>query len=954
MPVEMEFCLLGPLVVRRDGAAVPIPRGKQRALLAALLLQAGRPVSAGRLIELLWEGAPPPSAKAGLQNYVRRLRRALGDQRHDRIATCPGGYLINVGVGELDITRLETGMAAARTAARQESWQQAAGQAVAAAALWRGEPLSGVDVPLLVLQEAPRLTELFLQAREVRIEADLELARHTDVVVELQGLIAAHPLREHLRALLIRALYRCGRRAEALAAYQEARALLVEELGSEPGPELQALHQQVLTDDPALAAPAPPPTGERSRTPTLEVPRHLPAAVGSFTGRDGELAALTRLVGRASRGTPPTVVISAIGGMAGVGKTTLAIQWAHQIAGQFPDGQLYVNLRAYDPALPPMPAEEAVRLFLDAFQIPAGRIPASAQAQAGLYRSVLADKKVLIVADNAADAAQVRPLLPASAGCLVIVTSRSTLAGLVAVDGAIPLSLDVLTSAEARDLLARILGAGRLAAEPEAAAQLIQACGRLPLALAITAARAATRPQLPLATVAAELASAADRLDALQAAGDVLASVRAALASSYQQLSGGAARMLRLLGVHPGPDISAPAAASLASLPGPQAAAQLAELADASLISRGAASRYALHDLVRLYAAEQAQRPAAAAEREAATGRMLDHYLHTGHAAARLLHPGRQPITVGPPSPGTAPEHLADDRAAMSWFQAEHRVLIAAVGHAFTAGQDPRAWTIAWTLQDYFYYRGHWHEQLAVQTTALAAAVRLGDSILQARSHHYLARAAVQLRRYDDADTHYRHALDLYRQLGDPAWQAKVHLGLAVMLDRPGQHAQAVGHARQALELSTAVGDEVGQANALNNLGWLHGQLGDYEQALPHCQQALILSRVAGDRQIEGDTLDSLGCAHHHLGQHAEAIACYQQALDIGRELNYRYLQAAALSHLGDTHQATGDLQAALTAWREALSILDDLQHPDAIHVRAKLGAAEAGHTAASAAKRGR
>ncbi|HEY6310413.1 MAG TPA: tetratricopeptide repeat protein [Streptosporangiaceae bacterium] len=394
----------------------------------------------------------------------------------------------------------------------------------------------------------------------------------------------------------------------------------------------------------------------------------------------------------------------------------------------------------------------------------------------------------------------------------------------------------------------------------------------------------------------------------------------------------------------------APAAASLAGVPGPAAARHLAELADASLIAQNDASRYSLHDLVRLYAAEQAHLADGDIERDAATCRMLDHYLHTGHAAARLLHPAREPITIDPPGPGTA-EHLADDQAAMSWFQAEHRVLIAVVGHAFTAGHDARAWTIAWTLQDYFFYRGHWHDQLAVQTTALAAAGRLGDLTLQARSHHYLARAAVQLHCYDDANTRYRHALDLYRQLDDPAWQAKVLLGLAVMLDRQGQHAQAAGHARQALELSAAAGDELGQANALNNIGWSLCLLGDYRQALPHCQQALTLSRTVGDRHIEGDTLDSLGYTHHHLGQHAEAIASYQQALDIGRELNYRYLQAAALSHLGGTYQATSSLEAARACWQNALAILDDLHHPDAEQVRARLHAAEAGHTAAATAE---
>jgi tetratricopeptide (TPR) repeat protein/transcriptional regulator with XRE-family HTH domain len=678
--------------------------------------------------------------------------------------------------------------------------------------------------------------------------------------------------------------------------------------------------------------------GPGSRPPRADAvePRQLPAPLRHFAGRSGELAVLAGLLSQAGPDTRPAVVISAIGGLAGIGKTALAVQFAHQEAGSFPDGQLYVNLRGYDPALPPMPAAEAVRLVLDAFQIPAGQIPASAEAQAGLYRSVLAGKKVLIVLDNAADAAQVRPLLPGSPGCLVIVTSRGQLAGLVATDGAIPMKLDVLPTAEARGLLARILGDTRVAAEPDAARQVIELCGRLPLALAITAARAATNPRLPLAELATELAHAAGRLDALDT-GEPAASVRAALDSSYQHLTADAARMFRLLGLQPGPDISAPAATSLAGLPGPQAARHLTELAGASLITRDAAGRYALHDLVRLYAAEQAHRARHDAEQDAATSRMLGHYMHTGFAAARLLSPGRDPIAVDPPAPGTTPEHLTGYQAAMSWFEAEHRVLVTAAGHAYTAGRDVCAWNIAWTLLDYLSYQGHWHDQLAVSTTALAAAARLGDPALQAKSHYYCARAAVEVGRYSDAQTSYQHALELSRQLTDPIGQGLAHIGLAFMLDRQQQPAPAADHARQALDLYIAAGHLPGQANALNHIGWYLSQLGDYEQALVHCQQALALCRKAGRRHTEGTILDSLGYAHHHLGQHIEAITCYRQALDIFQETGQRYQQANTLSHIGDTYQTAREYDAAHTAWREALTILDDLQHPDADQVRTKL-----------------
>jgi tetratricopeptide (TPR) repeat protein/transcriptional regulator with XRE-family HTH domain len=682
----------------------------------------------------------------------------------------------------------------------------------------------------------------------------------------------------------------------------------------------------------------------RSQRPGALVPRQLPAPARHFAGRSRELAVLTGLLERAGQDARPTVVISAISGMAGVGKTALAVQFARQIAGAFPDGQLYVNLRGYDAALPPMPVTEAVRLVLDAFQVPAEEIPASSESQAGLYRTVLYGKKVLIVADNAADAAQVRPLLPGSPGCLVIATSRSTLAGLVATDGAIPMSLDVLTEAEARDLLARILGDARVAGEPGAAGQLIDACGRLPLALAITAARAATRPELPLAAVAAELAAAV-RLDALDA-GDPLANVRAALACSYQHLTGDAARMFRLLGVHPGPDISVPAAASLAGLPCPPAARHLAELADASLIAQDSAGRYAVHDLVRLYAAELAER--AGAEREAATIRLLDHYVLTGHAAAMLICPTREPLTLTAASRGTSPEDLASYDEAASWLDAERRALMAAIEHAVAARQDRHAWNLAWALHDHLQNRGLWHDQLRMWTIGLAAAKRLNDLSLEAKSLNYLAWNTAKAGRPGDALQHFEQALGAFGGLDQPVWQANVHIGQAMTLAELGQFAPALEQCRDALELYTAAGHLVGQANALNGIGWFLSQLGDFAQALTACEGALALCREAGARDIEAETIDSLGLAHHQLGHHAEAISCYQEALVIYRQLDSSHPLAKTLARLGDLHNTCGDLDEASTAWREALAILEDLQHPDAEQLRAKLHAADAGHTAAA------
>ena len=931
----MRFGILGPLQVHDGLDDVGVPAARQRVLLAALLVRAGRAVPAAELVETVWDGLPPAGATATLRSYVKRLRQILGPQAGARVLTRSPGYLLDAAEEEVDLLRFTRLCRDGGVAVRHGAWAQASAVLGEALGLWRGVPLADVPSKVLHRDESPQLEQLRLQAVEWRIDAGLHLGGDAELVHELQSLAAEHPLREHFHAQLMLALYRCGRRAEALGAYRNARRLLVSELGAEPGAELRELHQRMLATDPSLTVPAP-----AFRAGAPDVPRQLPAAVGHFTGRDDELAGLTTLLCPAGQ-TPRTVALSAIAGPAGVGKTALAIHFARRVTESFPDGQLYLNLRGFDPTLTPMSPAEAVRLALDAFAVPAGQIPANLDAQVGMYRSLLAGKKVLIVLDNAAEAAQVRPLLPGSPTCLVIVTSRNRLAGLVAIDGAIPMSLDVLAQAEARDLLTSIIGAARVAAEPDATDQLVEFCGHLPLALTITGARAASRPQLPLATLAAELADATYRLDALRTIDDPLASVRSALDCSYQHLGTDVAGTFRLLGAHPGPFISLPAAASLVGIPRSETRRHLIELADANLVTEEAAHRYALHDLVRLYADEQAQRIDSDPELQAAKRRMLDHYLHTSHTAARLLRPTRDPVTLDACSPGAVPENLADQREATSWFETEHQVLMAAVDHAFASGQDTHAWNIAWTLQDYFHIRGHWHEQLAVSTTALAAASRLGNLMLQAKSYHYLGRGAAELGRYNDAYSHYGHAMDLFQRLGDRNWQANAHLGLARSLSCLGQTALAADHARQALNLYTATDHKIGQAAALNGIGWYLSHSGDFQQALPYCQQALTLCRKVAARHSEADTLDTLGYVHRHLGHHTEAIACYQQAVAVYRELGFRVRQTAALTHLGDTYYATGDLEAACSAWREALAILADLHHPDTEQLRAKLQAAE-------------
>jgi len=658
-------------------------------------------------------------------------------------------------------------------------------------------------------------------------------------------------------------------------------------------------------------------------------PRQLPPAVADFTGRATELERLTRVLDAGSGSGPGTVMITAIGGMAGVGKTTLALHWAHQVASRFPDGQLYVNLRGFDPSGTPVTAPEAIRRFLDALGVAAGRIPASPDVQAGLYRSLLASRRMLIVLDNARDEQQVRPLLPASAGTLVLVTSRSQLAGLAAAEGARLLSLDALARGEATELLAARIGSDRAGRELSAIGEIADLSARLPLAVAIAAARAVTRPSLPLAALAGELRNAAGRLDALDA-GDPAASVRAVFSWSVRHLSRDAARMFGLLGIHPGPDISVPAAASLAGCDLARARRDLGELARAHLLSERLPGRYALHDLLRAYAAEQARDSGGEAERDAAVGRMLDHYLQSAAHAAQLLNPSHEPVVLVTPRPDASPEQPADHRQALTWFEDEHQVLLAALTLAAESGRDAHAWQLAWALAPYLQTRGHWQEWAATQRTALAAATRLGDLVAQAVCSRLLAAAYSDLGEYGESSRLFNESLSLYQRLGNRLGEAKVEHNLAALAEGQGRYADVLEHAEKALRLYQAIGDKASEAAALNNVGWTHGLLGDYQRARAICRQALVLCTEVGHHWLEGYVCDSLGYAEHHLGNLAEAAACYQRALSLHREAGDRFTEAEALAHLGETCQAAGRLAQAREAWQQALGIFDDLGNRDA------------------------
>lgn len=680
-----------------------------------------------------------------------------------------------------------------------------------------------------------------------------------------------------------------------------------------------------------------PPAAAEDESP---VPRQLPAAVRHFAGRTGELDRLTTALcaGPAQSAMP----IVTIGGPAGVGKTALALHWAHQVRDHFPDGQLYLNLRGFDPTEPAMSPAEAVRGLLDGLGASPGRIPAELHLRVGLYRSLMADRRVLVVLDNARDAEQVRPLLPGSPGCRVLVTSRNQLTSLVAVEGAYPLTLDLLSVAEARQLLAGRVGPDRVDAEPEATEEIITRCARLPLAMVIVAARAATHPEFALSALAGELTAAHGWLDAF-AGGDPATDVRAVFSWSYRTLSDPAARLFRLLGLHPGPDTDLTAAASLAGIPVTTAHRLLTELTGAHLVGEHLPGRYLLHDLLRAYAAEQARLQETAEDREAAQRRVLDGYLHTGVAAARFLDPPLEPMTPLPATPGAIARQIPGHQEALDWFTAERAVLLAAVDRAAADGFTTHAWQLPLTLATFLYRQGHWPDYARTQRTAVAAAVELGDVAAQAVAHRQLGRACTLLREFDEARANHERALAHWRALGDVAGQARTHLALAWVCERQEDYAECAVQARESLRLIRTTGDLAWQARALNALGWCQTKLGDHEQALEHCGQAMELFATLGDRDGVAGSLDSLGHIEHHLGRHDEAVARYREAVDLYRELGDRYYEADTLHHLGDAHDSAGDRDAAEVAWHCALRILTDLGHPDAAQVQDKLGRRRSG-----------
>ncbi|MFC9620735.1 BTAD domain-containing putative transcriptional regulator [Streptomyces sp. NPDC056930] len=942
----MRFRILGPLEVFDGTDWRGISATKPRTLLATLLVQRDVPVPTDRLGAELWGEREPKAAANLIQQYVMRLRRELGDRQGRLLVTRPPGYqMVLADEGDVDAAAFTRLGESGRAALAAGDAERAADLLAEALALWRGPVLADVPTGPLVEAEAARLAEQRLDVLQSRVEADLACGRHAALVPELRQSVREHPLREGLWGQLMLALYRSGRQAEALDAYREVHRLLAGELSIEPSAPLGDLQLRMLRGDPRIDLPeAETGTGSRPAARPSEgaahagqpsaAPRQLPAAVGGFAGRRAELRLLDGLPDDAAAGPGPAVCV--IAGTAGAGKTTLALHWAHRAAPHFPDGQLYVNLHGFAPATGPMPPGEAIRGFLEALSVAPERIPDALEARAALLRTKTAGRRLLFVLDNAGDAAQVRPLLPGSAGCAVVVTSRSQLAGLAVTDGALLLSLDVLPREEARELLAARLGADRVAAEPEPVAELIDLCARLPLALAVTAARAAGRPGFALSAVVAELRDVTGRLEALDA-GEGVSSVRAVFSWSYRRLDSVTARVFRLLGLHPGRDVAAPAVAALACLSVREAAAALTALARVHLIAEHRPGRYSFHDLLRAYAADLTAAEDPEAERAAALHRLFDHCLYSARAARGHLAPARSEVPLPPPVPGSVPHCPEGYEQAMAWFEAEHTVLLTVTDAAGPAGFDGHAWQLPLAMADFLHLSGRWHDWATTQQTAIVAARKQGDRAGTALCHCESGRAAIRMRRHEEAHQELLRALELQRGLGDLTAQADTLRTLAWSYEQQGDYRTALHHVEQVLELQKAVGNLAGQAGALNNLGWCLTHLGDHEKALARCREALRLHRAGGSLLGAAYVWETLGFIHHAMGQYAEAVDSYRQCWDGFRRFGNRYGEADALRSLGESLRAAGDPEAAREAWRDALVILDELEHPDADVVRGLL-----------------
>ncbi|MEU5692256.1 BTAD domain-containing putative transcriptional regulator [Actinosynnema sp. NPDC020468] len=884
MGVEIE--LLGEVRARVDGVVVDLGPARQRAVLAAMVVDVGRPVTVDQLVDRVWGERAPGTAVTTVRSYVSRLRSVL---RGVGIVGRGGRYLVEVGPSSVDTERFAALLAEARRAGDDVAAARAYRGALE---LWRGEPFAGMESPWF----AGRRHALVVARHTAVVDhLDIRLRRgaHAEVLAEVVDLAARHPRDERIAGQLMLALYHCGRQAEAMEHFDRTRRVLADELGADPGPELTRLHERILRAE----LPAPTPGG----------PRQLPARPTVFAGRQAELDVLTDVLGGRS-----TAVISAIGGVGGIGKTWLALRWAHDRLDAFPDGQLYANLRGFDPRTGPVAPEVVLRGFLEALGVEPEAVPVDVDAQASLYRTELARRRVLIVLDNASDTAQVVPLLPGAGPSRVLVTSRNRLAGLVSGHGGYPLALDVLSREEAEAVLLGHLGEARVRTEPAAVDAVLDYCAGLPLALGIVAARALVQSELSLAALADELRDEQARLDAVDA-GEADVSLRAVLSWSLNALSADARALFAALGLVPGPDLALPAVASLLGVPAERVRPLLDELEHAHLVSR-AEDRYRLHDLVKLYAAEQT-----APEPEAALDRLVDHYLHTAYRAERVLFPLRRDIDLAPAAPGVTVVPLPDPAEAVAWFTAEHPALLAVREHA-----GDRAWRLAWSLTTFHVRKSRYRDRLAFWLTGLPSAERLVDDPRTVTlAHRSIADAYAHLGRHDDAMRSLHRALALAEASGDPVLHANVHYGIGAAFEERGDVESALEHSTKALHRYLAAPTfrtEIAQAHVA--VGWHSALLGRNEQAREHSEHAVALCRELNALSSLACAIDTLALVATNTGDHARAVELCQEALEVFRASGDAAHEADVLLHLGEAQLASGEREAGRATLRQVRELL--------------------------------
>ncbi|MGW1937933.1 AfsR/SARP family transcriptional regulator [Streptomyces goshikiensis] len=902
-----EYRILGPLDVRRAGRAVPVTAPKERDLITLLLLRADRTVPAEDLIDGLWGTTPPATARTTLQNYIKRLRRILqqpGTGHPETLVTRPGGYLLRLEDAFLDLREFEGLVRAAAEATARGDDTTAAARLDAALSHWRGEALSGSRSQHLRQLEAPRLEESRTVAFEQRVEAGLRLGMHAALIAGLRVEAARHPLRERLQAQLVLALYRSGRRGDALAAARQARDHLVRELGLEPGPHLARLHDRILADDPALMDPRPKapavdaapgaPTQTAPSTPpgrpgpagpdpaaaaSLSVlPAQLPPSTMVFTGRAEALRRLDELLPTAGPQPSGAARIAQISGQGGVGKTALAVHWGHGRRNRFPDGQLYVNLRGHGGQRPLRPVD-ALGGFLEALGVPAREVPVSEDRCAARFRSLCAGRRLLVILDDASSEEQVRPLLPGSADCMVIVTSRRTLAGLVARDGALPVPLPVLEPSEAERLLINILGAGRVSREPGAAAALTAACARLPLAVGISAADLALHPERTLAEQVERLV-AEDRLSALELPGDSHSALRTVFAMSYATLDPDAARMFGLLGTMPGTDITVRAAAALAGVTRERSQALLDDLTRSHLLDEGAVGRYAFHDLLRAYARERVLDEQPEDARSAATDRLYAWYLANVDKAAKVIQP--QMLRLGTYTDG-ADLSFATPEDAAGWLDSERANVVAMVQRAAEHGPRAAAWGLADAFRPYLMHSSYTAEWLAVGEAGLAAAEADGNAVGQAAGHRILSSAYLVLGRYDDCVRHDLAAVELYHGQGHTSGEAAAYNSLSLAAWYGGRLDDAVEYGNRGLAIARTLEDKVPELIISTNVCGILHEAGMLREAEEHFEGMIGGQAVDQTSTTESHTFTNFAALLHDRGLPERAAELLAKAEAIRR-----------------------------------------------------------------------